>query len=437
MAPKPWSPYPRMFPSGTALRRSSRLATAKSGTSENPPKKPKPSRPPRVKKGDSQPRQCTGMLYLRVHRAVLSRFTAPTEGQPNPAPLPPLSGTTGNLNVIIASLADLCPFSDDTADWLIRVARLVFEPLGMGSLYTFTTDTLQSWLNRDMDPTWVQVEHGEQLRATIYEFRPNNTPIMLSKISLRQARSVTTNVSRPQATAFHNALNARDGACVISTYSRPTIGSHLAPKRLGDSGVQSVIQRFTVSHAPVGRFHPTIGVLLLQTLDAYVDIFELGFWYHGPVSLLSVVLYHVNMGWQNQYVVHNFSNDPMNILGLEPRIPNVPMLHGHPITLTTHNGSPLPPVGVFNWHYLQCVLKRFATDEYKQIQNIYHFTMPFRTEDDDDESDFDFDDERNIANPPYPSYPIELAEARARQHLEDAERNCAIAEWNSRVSKAI
>jgi hypothetical protein len=177
------------------------------------------------------------MLYLRVNRADLYRLPAPTEDQPNPAPLPPLAVTTGHLNVIIASLSDLRPFAGDTADWLIRVARLIFEPLGMGSLYTFTTDTLRSWLNRDMDPTWVQVEHGEQLRATIYEFRPNNTPIMLSKISLRQVRSVTTDRSRPQATAFRNALNARDSACIISTYSRPTVGSHLAPKRLGDAGV--------------------------------------------------------------------------------------------------------------------------------------------------------------------------------------------------------
>ena len=73
--------------------------------------------------------------------------------------------------------------------------------------------------------------------------------------------------------------------------------------------------------------------------------------------------------------------------------------------------------------------------EYQHIQNIHHFSLPFRTreEDDDDESDFDFDDERNIATPPYPSYLIELAEARARQHLEDAERNRDIVAWNSRV----
>ena len=34
---------------------------------------------------------------------------------------------------------------------------------------------------------------------------------------------------------------------------------------------------------------------------------------------------------------------------------------------------------------------------------ISPWSLPFRTEDDDDESDFDFDDERNIANPLTPS----------------------------------
>jgi hypothetical protein len=92
---------------------------------------------------------------------------------------------------------------------------------------------------------------------------------------------------------------------------------------------------------------------------------------------------------------------------------------------------------VFNRNYLQCVLQKFATPEYQQIQNIHHFSLPFRTreEEEEDESDFDFDDERNIANPPYPSYPIELAEPemRVRQRLEDAGRNRDIVAWNSRV----
>jgi hypothetical protein len=112
------------------------------------------------------------------------------------------------------------------------------------------------------------------------------------------------------------------------------------------------------------------------------------------------------------------------------------MLHGHQVTLTTHDPSlHLPPAGVFNWHYIQCVLTKFASPAYQAVHNVHYFSLPFRTkDDDDDESDVDFDDERNVANPPYPSYRWELAELRARQHLEAVERNNAILTWNSGVS---
>jgi hypothetical protein len=117
--------------------------------------------------------------------------------------------------------------------------------------------------------------------------------------------------------------------------------------------------------------------------------------------------------------------------------PNDPLIHGHQITLTSHDPSmPLPPVGVFNWHYVQCVLTKFSTPDYRQFNNIFLFSLPFRTRDniDDDESDRDFDDERNIANPPYPSYLIELSQARARQRLEEEELRRTISTWSSSVS---
>ena len=141
------------------------------------------------------------------------------------------------------------------------------------------------------------------------------------------------------------------------------------------------------------------------------------------------------LGWQDHYVVHNFVNMALNYGGL-PLSPNDQALHGRQIVLSTHDPSllPLPPTGVFNWHYIQCVLKKFSTRAYQEIDNIYYFYLPFRTRDDDDESDIDFDDERNIANPPYPSYPWDLAVARAHQHSEAVERNRAIMTWNSHIS---
>ena len=77
-----------------------------------------------------------------------------------------------NLYVIIANLSDLRPLAANTVDWLIQVARLIFEALGASSLYTFTTESLESWKNRVFDlMLWRRVEHGEPLEATIYGFR--------------------------------------------------------------------------------------------------------------------------------------------------------------------------------------------------------------------------------------------------------------------------
>jgi hypothetical protein len=94
----------------------------------------------------------------------------------------------------------------------------------------------------------------------------------------------------------------------------------------------------------------------------------------------------------------------MDWYGVIDSVSPAPPAHGHHINLTSHNPNLLlPPAGVFNWHYIQCVLKKISTTDYQNVLNIYYHCLPFRTRDDidDDESDRDFDDERNIADPPY------------------------------------
>jgi hypothetical protein len=49
------------------------------------------------------------------------------------------------MNIIIADLSELRPFAGDTVDWLIKIARLILEPLGTSELYTFTTRTVEWW----------------------------------------------------------------------------------------------------------------------------------------------------------------------------------------------------------------------------------------------------------------------------------------------------
>ena len=249
-------------------------------------KKNKPQCPPVPDNGSQT-------LYLRLNRRFLLQFPDATEDKPNPQPLPPPPGTAGNLIVINASLSDLRPFAGDTVDWLIKVAKLIFEPLGTSSLYTFTTESPEWWLEREMEPsTWRIVAQGEQLRATIYEFRPDNDAlVMLTQKSERHMRSVTTNTSSDRAASFRDALLRRDRLCIISQQDRSMIASHLIPRRLGDNGVQAIIQRFAGSSTSLNRFDPTIGVFLFTGLDMCVDAYNLGFWNIGPVGLY--VLYSI------------------------------------------------------------------------------------------------------------------------------------------------
>lgn len=239
------------------------------------------SKPPQMSSGTT--------LYLRVDHRFLRQF--PDATAQNPTPLPPPVGTTGILNVIIADLEDLQPFSGNTVDWLIAVAHSIFEPLGMGSLYTFTTHTLDYWLEREMDHSqWRIVLPGENLTATIYEFRcANDALITLTQIILPHQRSHTTNDSGPRATQFRTACLRRDQRCIIVSRHSRTIASHLIPKRLGDAGVQAVFQRFIGPGpaATVDRYDPRLGVMLTANLDSLVDSYDLGFWNNGQVSSLT------------------------------------------------------------------------------------------------------------------------------------------------------
>jgi hypothetical protein len=105
------------------------------------------------------------------------------------------------------------------------------------------------------------------------------------------------------------------------------------------------------------------------------------------------------------------------------------------VTLSVHDGDvPVPSPGVFNWHYLQCVIRAFGTAEYKNFTDIKFFIYPFKTA--DDESDEIYTDNDDL-EPPYPSYPFDrfLAE-RGRQQMA-LERADEVMRWSSEVVSGI
>lgn len=142
----------------------------------------------------------------------------------------------------------------------------------------------------------------------------------------------------------------------------------------------------------------------------------------------TIETFEINQG--NTYVTHNFDAKfpDMDISGLAVTT-GLPALHGYQVTLTVHGGSiNLPPPGVFNWHYLQCVLKRFATPDYRSFNNIVHYEMPFKTSSDSDIDEFEDD---GSAEPPYPSYRFDRYLQEQAERLRLFERNEAISGWVS------
>jgi hypothetical protein len=125
----------------------------------------------------------------------------------------------------------------------------------------------------------------------------------------------------------------------------------------------------------------------------------------------------------------------MSTMGISQRhTPGQPLLHLYQTTLSVQRGSiSLPPKGVFDWHYLQCVIKRFGTPQYQMFPGIKFFAYPFATDSDgpDDGSENDENDT------PWPSYHFDqYVTKQGRRHVA-RERNISVAQWSLNVISGI
>jgi hypothetical protein len=221
------------------------------------------------------------MIYIRILQSVV---TIPnTTSIKNPDPSTPL-----HLYLIKGSLDDIARYAGSTVNWIIKVANLICDPSGASRIYTHTEGTPSYWYDRKRNADWRQVTLGDPLIAGIYEFVTTG-PITLSRISERRDHSLTSNGSVSNAATFRRDLDLRDGVCVVTQEpaSFSLIASHLVPKRVGDDGAKEIITRFVGAGMAchIHKFHPRLGILLLSTLDNFVDRFKLGF-YHDTVRNL-------------------------------------------------------------------------------------------------------------------------------------------------------
>ncbi len=103
---------------------------------------------------------------------------------------------------------------------------------------------------------------------------------------------------------------------------------------------------------------------------------------------------------------------------------SMPAIHGHRASPPRPQCDNLPLPGLFRWHYLQCVLKRFAHDDYKDLANIYFSELTLRMKGDSDNEGTDSELE-------WPSKALDLGREMENRKVEDEERHQAVAQWVS------
>src|SRR5260221_2423371 len=62
----------------------------------------------------------------------------------------------------------------------------------------------------------------------------------------------------------------------------------------------------------------------------------------------------------------------------------LPSLHGYRISPPQPQHDRNPPPGLIRWHYLQCVIRKFAHSDYRNLPNIWHYELPLAMEGDSD-----------------------------------------------------
>jgi hypothetical protein len=110
----------------------------------------------------------------------------------------------------------------------------------------------------------------------------------------------------------------------------------------------------------------------------------------------------------------------------DPQAADIPLLHGHEAIPPQPQHPCNPPPGLFRWHYLQCVIRKFAHDDYKNLQNIHYYELPLRMEGDSDDEGTDSEYE-------WPSAVLDRGRAMQMDIAEHEKRQRLTAEWAATV----
>ncbi|KAI0283404.1 hypothetical protein BGY98DRAFT_952261 [Russula aff. rugulosa BPL654] len=299
------------------------------------------------------------------------------------------------------TLDEFLPYiGKEQSNWLIEISHDICDPARKrGSLKVWDASG-EGW--RDVNPT--DPPTASTYLYVIWDVVP------LTKFSERVGKSKTS--SEGNASAMANRVKQRDGQeCWVTRGIFPNSNGHICPKRMGDNLLR-------VSSSSALSIHDEIcGITLSRTLNDWFDNHELGLRLVAP----------------DKYICHSFPSQdwPQHLRrtiygggSLEAFPASIPPLHGHEVSPPQPQHARNPPPGLLRWHYLQCVIRKFAHSDYKNLQNISYCELSLKMEGDSEDEDEGTDSECE-----WPS--VTLDRGRAMQMaVEDREvLKRVVAEW--------
>nr|GAT50770.1 predicted protein [Mycena chlorophos] len=353
-------------------------------------------------------------LELRILRHVFNGSPPPPPPDaialPTPSAstlqLPPPTSTEAFLPLLNGPLNHFEFYAgEERASWLVGIVHDICDPVSK-------TGILRVWT----EDKWRSVSHSEDLVPSVYVYDvPDGRTVSLSQYCEYWGRSETSTVLRHAAKL---RAQTRDGRCWITRAVGPCRNSRIFPKRMGDALARQIYAIFCGSLAP-----PMLSIEDERcTITLQVNMHE--FFRRHELGLRLVD----SSGSPPQYRVHSFlpqEFDPERwsvtlggVVRSQPRpapygsAANLPRLHGYSASPPSQDEGTAPP-GMLQWHYLQCVLKMFGTESYRDLVTMVFPPHPMRIWADSESSDDELDED-------WPSAPLDLA--RMAQQEEQVKR---------------
>ncbi|KAH8799515.1 hypothetical protein DL96DRAFT_1637537 [Flagelloscypha sp. PMI_526] len=207
---------------------------------------------------------------------------------------------------------------------------------------------------------------------------------------------------------------ARDDSCWFCGNEDDSVNSRVIPKRMGDEQVRMLGREWcNLANCQWDVFTTQLGIRLCLA-------------HNGPFIGYKIGLRHVPLQGVDSYTIHFFESHRQSKRMHIHHSDQLVNGHGYCINAPNPTHPQNPPPELFKWHYMQCVLKWFAHEDYTNLPYIRLSELPLRDRDDDDS---EYDSGEDDFSKLWPSAILDFGRWEKICREEEAVRSESVANW--------